>query len=172
MVRVFVLLLVGLSLVSCTVAPEPGLRQEDTPAVPPGENEVALEVVDSPITGVLAFAPVYINDQGPFNFAVDTGASRTVIGREVADRLRLPDSPAFGQAIGVTGESSLRIVRVEQWRVGGVDIPTREAAVLDLPAPGGGLNIEGLLGSDVLSAFGVITLDYDRERLVFRPRSE
>jgi hypothetical protein len=168
--KLFVLLLATLTLVACASIGELRPTGDQPVELPPGENEVVLDVVKSPFTGVLVFAPVYINDQGPFNFAVDTGASRSVIGRELAGRLNLPDAPAFGQAVGVTGPANARVVRVEQWRVGGIGIPTREAVALDLPDTGSA-NIEGLLGSDVLSAFDVITIDYERERLVLQPRA-
>jgi hypothetical protein len=35
-----------------------------------------------------------------------------------------------------------------------------------MPEPGGGIEIDGLLGSDILSTFGAITVDYKSERLV------
>ncbi|MEK6638843.1 MAG: retropepsin-like aspartic protease [Pseudomonadota bacterium] len=34
--------------------------------------------------------PVMINGQGPFRFVIDTGADRTVISSELAERLGLP----------------------------------------------------------------------------------
>jgi hypothetical protein len=169
--RLLALPLIGLSLTFCTMIEVQAVRQPDIEA-PPGDHIVPLVVIDGPQTGVLAFVPVYINDEGPFDFALDTGASRSVIDADVVEQLGLRTSGSAGPAITVTGVSEARLVRIDNWRVGDVDIPINQAVTLDLPAPGGHVNIHGLLGSDVLSTFDAITLDYDRKELVLRPRAD
>jgi hypothetical protein len=53
-----------------------------------------------------------------------------------------------------------------KWRAGAVALPAAEIQTIDMPEPGGGIEIDGLLGSDILSTFGAITVDYKSERLV------
>ena len=57
-----------------------------------------------------------------------------------------------------------RRVRVSNWNVGGVPLPN----VVVSSAPIAGLNAHafGLLGSDVLSRFGSVTIDYHDKQLI------
>jgi hypothetical protein len=142
---------------------------------PPAEGqdlEVPLEIVEGGEGSVLAFVPVMINGEGPFNFALDTGASNSVVDEGVAAELGLEvvGDPAGVQ--GVTGGTEADIVQVEDWRTGEVDLGARPLISLDLDSGGPtGPGIQGLIGSDVLSAFGAITVDYESGVLVLRPRA-
>jgi len=57
-----------------------------------------------------------------------------------------------------------RRVRVSSWNVGGVPLPT----VVVSSSPIAGLNAHpfGLVGSDVLSRFGSVTIDYANKQLI------
>jgi predicted aspartyl protease len=89
--------------------------------------------------------PVYLDNRGPFQFVVDTGANRTVVGIETAQRCSLADD---GQAAvhGIAGIQAAPFVKVPRLRVGQV-----LSYKLSLPVlPKQSLGADGLLGIDVL----------------------
>jgi predicted aspartyl protease len=149
-------------------------------AVEGPEEGIPVEVVRGHGGTVLVYVDVYVNGQGPFPFVLDTGASRSVIDPAIADELGLPESSETGVITGVTGQTTARMVEVEDWSVGDVAIPPSTLVSLEMPQIAGpsilgGLlgndmeRIKGLLGSDALSEFGVIQIDYERSVLILRP---
>lgn len=103
--------------------------------------------------------PVHIGGNGPFAFLVDTGAERTVLSRDVAQRLRLSPS---GQAtlIGVAGSQTVDLVNVDEITLGrrsffGLTAPLLEAAHI---------GADGIIGLDGLQDQRVM-LDFDRNRM-------
>ena len=54
---------------------------------------------------------------GPFDFLVDTGAERTVLARDIAQRLRLPTS-GQGLLIGIAGTQSVDLVAIDEINLG------------------------------------------------------
>lgn len=136
----------------------------------PLSAEVPLQVVQTPDGQVLAFVPVTIQGEGPFSFALDTGASQTLIDRQVVNQLDLPVVGQPQQVIGIAGSTDARTVRVEDWSIGDVPLPPSVLADVNLPGSGRASELQGLLGSDVLSSFGTITIDYESERLILSAR--
>ncbi|MFE7765356.1 retropepsin-like aspartic protease [Streptomyces sp. NPDC057438] len=123
-------------------------------------REVPLRVVEQ--NGrTLAFVPVSIEGEGPFMFALDTGASTSVVDEDVADRVGLDRTGERRSVSGILGTGQVPVAQVDQWEVGEVPIDPGEVTVIDLGPPRGGGGIQGLLGSDVLSDYGSITVDYD-----------
>lgn len=130
---------------------------------------IHLKVVKGPHNATIALLPVYIDNQGPFAFALDTGAAKSVIDQKIVKRLGLQEVGPAHQVTGVTGSEQVHGVRVDNWRVGGVKLQSRMVADINLPNPGGaGPGLQGLLGSDVLSSFGLVAVDYDRQVLLLR----
>ncbi|MEG3630478.1 retropepsin-like aspartic protease [Streptomyces poriticola] len=127
---------------------------------PGAVREVPLRVVEQG-DRTLAFVPVTIDGEGPFRFALDTGASTSVVAEDVADRVGLELTGERRAVSGILETGEVPVARVDQWEVGNVPLDPGEVTVIDLGPPGGGGGIEGLLGSDVLSDFGSITVDYD-----------
>ncbi|WP_409473629.1 retropepsin-like aspartic protease [Streptomyces sp. HC307] len=153
-----VLLVAALST-SCADDP-PGSADRSPRAM----REVPLNVIErSGQTMVLA--PVSIHGEGPFTFVLDTGASSSAVDDDVARELRLPRTGERQPITGVIGQDVVPVVEVRGWQVGDVRLPPVEAIVVDLDAPRSDRPLEGLLGSDVLSDFGGITVDYDDEVL-------
>jgi predicted aspartyl protease len=130
------------------------------PAAPPG---VHLRVVSGDY-GVFAFARVFIGGKGPFTFTVDTGASHSVVDYDLVRRLHLRTIGAPLTVTGITCRGQAARLRMPRWRVGQVRLPAAEIQTIDMPDPGGG--VDGLLGSDILSRFGTISVDYKEELLV------
>ena len=89
--------------------------------------------------------PVRLGGRGPFQFVVDTGANRTVIGVETAARCSLvPDGVT--PVHGIVGTQPAPLVKVPRLRVGQV-----QSSNLSLPIlPRAALGADGLLGIDVL----------------------
>jgi predicted aspartyl protease len=172
-VRLPILLVVILpALAGCVVglsSPEPR-PPAPVPAPPaPGELRTVLLRVLEAGDSTIAFIPVTIGGQGPFLFALDTGASNTVVDVQVADQVGLVRTGEQREVSGVVGQQTVPLARVEQWQIGDVGLPTTDIALLDLPSPPQGQGLQGLLGSDVLSGFDYVVVDYDDQRLGLPP---
>jgi hypothetical protein len=139
-----------------------------TPGVPKGEQKVRLRVVTARGRNTIALVPIYINGRGPFPFALDTGASQSLIDaglvRDLGLRTLGPSVPLHG----VTGGGRGQMVQVKRWRAGRVGLHPDTIASLRLFAGTRGGPV-GLLGSDVLSRFGKIAVDYDKDVLLLDP---
>lgn len=133
------------------------------------EGSVPLQIAEGERGAVLPLVPVYIQDQGPFVFVLDTGASSSSIHQDLMDQLMLEEVDEV-EVVGVTGREDVVLARVEQWSAGDVQLPSTTVTVIDMPQPEDGTGIQGLLGSDVLSQFGSITIDYDAAELILSPR--
>lgn len=157
------------------------LGKVSTPGTPKGEQTVPLVVVatrGAQKRTTFALIPVYIDGQGPFPFALDTGASRSLIAAALARRLHLPDRGSAGELYGIVGGASAENVMVSDWRAGSVKLPSEIVATLGsasgsaVPPPAQGKRGQGplgLLGSDVLSRYGKIAVDYDKSFLILDP---
>jgi predicted aspartyl protease len=143
--------------------------QAAAPAAEPGT--VPLQIVRAG-GSVVVLVAVSVHGQGPYDFVLDTGASRSVVDRQLADELRLPRVAAVPQVTGVTGPAEASVVRITDWNAGEVTLPRGLLAAIDLQFPDSpvvqqmlGRRIYGLLGSDVLSSFGVVSIDYGQQTL-------
>jgi predicted aspartyl protease len=126
---------------------------------------------------VVVLAPVSVQGQGPYDFVLDTGASRSVVDRQLAEELGLARVAAVPQVSGVSGPAQATVVRVADWSAGDVTLPRGIVAAMDLQLSDSaaaqqllGRRIYGLLGSDVLSSFGVVTIDYEQQILTLGVR--
>lgn len=126
-----------------------------TPGTPKGEQAVSIEVIATPGQSkrqTMALVPVTIDGQGPFPFALDTGASRSLIALPLAQRLHLPRRGSAGTLFGIGGGR-----------------PAQNVAVAQTASPQNVRGPVGLLGSDVLSRYGKIAIDYDKGLLILDP---
>lgn len=90
------------------------------------------------------WAPVYVNGQGPLRLVLDTGASRSAVTTDAAQRLGLPVETAPTVLLrGMTGEAQAPIVDVERLEIG--DLTIEPAKVLVVPDAFGGA--EGVLAA-------------------------
>jgi len=127
----------------------------------PGSQRVPMTVIRSGASTV-AVVPVTIEGVGPKKFALDTGASNSVVDRRVTQQLSLPPVGRPRNAAGVSCSAASQPVHVASWRVGAVTLPAQDLDSIALPIP----NLDGLLGSDVLYRFGTVTIDYAASTLV------
>lgn len=94
---------------------------------------------------------VHVGDSGPYAFLVDTGAERTVISREIADRLQLvAGKPVNLQS--VLGSSLVGTVKIPA-----LQTSARRMSVTDAPAlPAEHIGADGILGVDSLASQRVL----------------
>ena len=119
---------------------------------------------------VLALVPVTINGRGPWAFALDTGASQSLVDSQVAKELAVPTVGAKQKIAGVGSVTKVAAIKVKEWRVGQVALPPTTVIEANLPFGNAHGGVQGLLGSDMLSQFDVVTIDYDRSRLLLHHR--
>lgn len=140
--------------------------------VPPSAPSVEAPAEDPGVSTLLEYdsdkanrmtVPVNIDGSGPYRFVVDTGAERTVIATDLADRLNL--NP---------GKTSVVHSMTEVSRIPTVVIPELEVAgrmVRDINAPAlerGHLGAEGMLGVDSLQRQR-ISFDFGRQEMTITP---
>jgi predicted aspartyl protease len=110
----------------------------------------------------LALARVVIHGR-VFPFLIDTGSSKTLFDEALARQLHLK---RVGKPINVTGVGCTEPaskVRLNSWSIGGQALPSIVATSSVIAGADG--KAFGLLGSDVLSHFGAIELDYAHSQL-------
>ena len=99
---------------------------------------------------------VRVRDSGPYQFLVDTGAERTVISRELAERLGLP-AGSRTRMQSVAGPSMVSTVDIAA-----LDIATRRLSVAGAPTlESAHIGADGLLGVDSLAVSRVM-IDFKR----------
>jgi predicted aspartyl protease len=120
---------------------------------------------------VLAVVPVKIDGHGPYSFAIDTGASTSLVDSQVAKELRVPTTGTKQRIAGIASVSKVSSIKVKQWSVGNVTLPATSLVEANLPFGNASGGVQGLLGSDMLSQFDIVTIDYDNSRLVLHHRA-
>lgn len=156
--KIKTLLSVAISLTAfATVA----ARAESITPLP--KEEVIATAVDESLRMTV---PVMVNGEGPFQFVIDTGADRTVISSELAERLGLPDAgKARLHAMG--GERDVRIVAINSVQVS--TNTARDVRAAALPAQN--LGADGLLGIDSLKGQRII-MDFKAQTMTVVPSSK
>jgi predicted aspartyl protease len=118
---------------------------------------VPLEILKAKDGETLALTVVVIHGRR-FPFLIDTGSSKTLVDDALAKTLHLK---TVGKPVKVTGvgcSEGARKVRLGRWSIGGQTLPTIVATSSVIAGANG--QAFGLLGSDVLSHFGTISIDY------------
>jgi len=113
----------------------------------------------------MILVPVTIDDHGPYDFALDTGAGITLIDTQLADTLQLPVTGNSAQVAGLGGTQDVTPVHVDAWNAGTISLPAANIGRTGLASFKQDSGVRGLLGSDVLSSFGKITINYDTGQL-------
>lgn len=133
----------------------------DTPIAEPGTSgEVVpfIQPFDLDATRRMA-VEVMVGGQGPFSFLVDTGAERTVIARELADRLGLVEGAKLRMA--TIGSAAT----VPSFRVAALQMTDLEMAAFYAPAfHGRHIGAAGLIGVDMLEDRRLL-IDFRKETI-------
>lgn len=107
---------------------------------------------------------VTVNQQGPFHFALDTGANRTVLTPTLVTTLGLHTDDGDGVTMnGVTGSAEVPTALVERLAAGDLALDRQRLPVADALTNG----IDGILGVDGLYAKRVM-VDFIKNRIEIR----
>ena len=158
---------------AATVHVEPNVNFALPPATAGcgGATELAggatrLPITVSVVAGQVAeMANVCLDGKGPFPFVIDTGAGSSIVAAHLAAQLHLPHRGPAVQFAGVGCVGNAQPVGVTSWSVGGVDLRPQSLTAATLPDFGGKGQPVGLLGSDVLSRFGALRMDFTAKTL-------
>jgi hypothetical protein len=130
-----------------------------------GGERVPLTV--SVVAGQVAeTADVCLDGKGPYPFILDSGAGQSTIDAGLAQRLHLASAGAATEFAGVGCTGTAQPVSVDTWSLDGVPLAAQELTAATLPQMGGKGEPDGLLGSDVLSRFGAVRIDFDAGALI------
>lgn len=118
----------------------------------------------------LILVPAIVNGQGPFQFALDTGASRTMLSADLARKLAIEttdDSPVTGGG----GQIKILAGKVSSLAVG--DAGVRDHAIgagefLSALSKAVGAKLDGIIGYNFLNQFRV-TINYPQSTLELVP---
>jgi hypothetical protein len=132
---------------------------------PGGGVKVPLTV--SVVAGQVAeITDVCVGGQGPYPFVLDSGAAQSIIDAGLAHRLHLAAAGPASSFSGVGCTGADQPVSVGAWSLDGVALAPQQLTAARLPQMGGKGEPVGLLGSDVLSRFGALRIDFDADALV------
>jgi len=128
------------------------------------EREIALHWANP--EDPLVVVPVFVNEKGPYDFALDTGASSTLISLELAAEFGLA-TEKISQLTAGGGNGIVSRVRLGSLSVGAVRQENLAAAASDFLMQLNaelGSKLQGIVGYDFLRFYRV-TLDYPRAAL-------
>jgi hypothetical protein len=132
---------------------------------PGGATSVPITV--STVAGQVAESlNVCLDGQGPYPFVLDSGAGQSTIDARLARRLHLASAGPASQFAGVGCTGTARPVSSGSWSLDGVALAPQQLTAATLPQVGGRGEPVGLLGSDVLSRFGAVRIDFAAGQLV------
>jgi hypothetical protein len=108
------------------------------------------------------WAPVFINDKGPFRLVLDSGANHSGINSHVAEVLGLPLNQSRHMLLrGVTGAAAVPTVRIDSFTVGDMEFGSSELPIVT-DALGGA---DGILGTDGMSERR-ISVDFRNDQII------
>jgi|HubBroStandDraft_1064217.scaffolds.fasta_scaffold09323_3 hypothetical protein len=106
--------------------------------------------------------PVSINGSSPYDFLLDTGSSKSMIDRKLADQLGLLRT-GEKTVVGVLASARMAIVHVDSLSLAGAAVGAGEMFSSDDPATVTG-KVRGVLGEDFLQNFDVL-IDYRHQTI-------
>jgi predicted aspartyl protease len=115
----------------------------------------------------LILLPVKVNDRGPFEFILDTGAGTSLLSPEVAKQLEVKViGSKEGQSAG--GTVAVSLAKVDSLAVGEAKVDDVDVGIVDLAHIGKtiGAKIDGDLGYNFLKHFRV-AIDYSNSEIRF-----
>lgn len=161
----FALLLAAPALIGATPAPANPSPIPATAPVPVGDHAAPpvvvvpfIEPFDLDASRRMS-VKVMVGGKGPFSFLVDTGAERTVIARELAERLGLVEGAKL--KLATIGGSTT----VPSYRVAALQMAKLHLASVDAPAFfGRHIGAAGLIGVDMLEERRIL-IDFRKETM-------
>jgi hypothetical protein len=147
-------LLIGL----CCNGADAAIEPQDSPPIEQTSEQLSEVIIQAAEPRFVAptrrdrigriWAPVYINDRGPFRLVLDSGANHSGINNHVAEVLGLlPDQSRQVLLRGVTGSATVSTVSVDSFLVGDILFGTSQLPIVTDPLGGA----DGILGTDGMS---------------------
>jgi hypothetical protein len=152
-----------------------------TPPLLPGIELPAFEKSCAPLPGPPSVVPIRVVSRtvivanvcvggvGPFPFLVDTGGATSLVDSSLAARLHLTLVDGPRTVSSFTCRRQISFAAVSQWSVGNVQLLPQTVEVGTVRSPVLP-NLDGALGSDTLSSFGAVRIDYRQQTLTLGPR--
>lgn len=112
----------------------------------------------------MIIVPVGINGSGPYDFLLDTGASKTIVDQKLAAELALP-SVSEKTVVGMLASARMSVVHVNSLSVAGATVPGGDIFSSDHPATVTS-KVRGVLGEDFLQNFDLL-IDYRHQSIRF-----
>ncbi len=122
---------------------------------------IHVNIVHGQDDSTLVLVPVTIDNRGPYTFAVDTGASTSLIDQPLAQRLGLKQTGGPAPIAGIGSNEQAIPVQISNWHAEQIVLPSRVIASAGLFQSERAVSLQGLLGSDIWNQFGKITIDYN-----------
>lgn len=107
--------------------------------------------------------PVKLSGAGPYYFLVDTGADRTAVSREIAEKLKLQTGEG-AELHTITGVSEVRTAKVNEVELTRKPQTSIDAAVLE----GAYMGADGIVGVDLLRSERV-QFDFEKQTMSIVP---
>jgi hypothetical protein len=110
--------------------------------------------------GAFALVSVCIEGAGPFPFLIDSGSALSVVDTQLARRLHLRQVGAPERAAGIGRSATVVPEQVSSWSADGLSLSPQVVLSGSLPNLDANQPLAGVIGSDVLSRFGSVRIDY------------
>ena len=132
------------------------------PSAPQPDQPVLVETIRSDRYNRMTL-PVRLGGQGPFGFVVDTGAERTVVSRELAERLGLP-SAGQARVIGIAEATMANLYHLDSMELNQLSLGSQIVPAFGQAEIGG----PGLIGIDSLENHRLL-FDFTTREISIRP---
>lgn len=155
----------------CSTAPSAETFQFALAAEPSAAPETAAGPTESDRSGRIV-APVWVNDQGPFRFIVDTGANRSVLSTDLAMQMGIA-TDGHGDVHSVYGAAPAPMVNVRSVRYGDLVLSNGRMPMLDsavLAGEHGLLGVDGMVDRFLMLDFARNCIAIVPSRQAIRPR--
>lgn len=156
------LLMLGL-LAACSVQLTP--QGGGSPSSSASGVTIPVKVVVGQNGATVVLLPVTIDGSGPYNFALDTGASTSLVDTPLAQRLNLQPVGTPAPISGIASTTPAQPIRITHWHIEGLTLPADTAVAADLSGSERGSGLQGLVGSDVWRQLGTVTINYNAQTL-------
>lgn len=110
--------------------------------------------------GAVALVSVCIEGAGPFPFLIDSGSALSVVDTQLSRRFHLRQVGAPERAAGLGCSSTVVPEQVSSWSLGGLTLKPQVVLSASVPNLDASQPLAGVIGSDVLSRFGSVRIDY------------
>jgi predicted aspartyl protease len=110
----------------------------------------------------MIIVPVSIDGSAPYDFLLDTGASKTMVDQKLADQLALPRITEKTVS-GMLGSAKMSVVHIDSLSVAGASVAAGEIFSSD-HVPTVTAKVRGVLGEDFLQNFDLL-IDYRHQSI-------